>query len=58
MVQPNADVVNSVSYVTADTDVTTPSTESSVHTAGGFPKGSIDRSVLTKYVDHVVLRLW
>lgn len=58
MVQPDADIVDSVSSVTVDTEVTTPSTEPSVHIDGGFPEGSIDRPMLTEYADHMALRLW
>lgn len=58
VVQLYAIVVDSVPSVTTDTEVTTPSTNPFVHTDRGFPGGPIDRSVLTKYVGHVALRLW
>ena len=57
VVQSYVVVVDSLPSVTADTEVTTPSIESSVYTDGGFPGGPIDRSVLIVYVDHVALRL-
>lgn len=34
------------------------STEPFVHTDGEFPKGPIDRLVVTEYVDHMTCRLW
>lgn len=57
VVQPDVIVVDLVPYVIADTKVTSPSTEPSMHTNRGFPGGSIDRLVLTEYVGHVALRL-
>lgn len=58
---PIADEVsttNSVHIVTADIEVTTPSTGPSMHTDGAFQGGPIDRSLLTEYADHVAYRLW
>ncbi|CAL5192836.1 unnamed protein product [Lathyrus oleraceus] len=53
VIQPNVNVIDLVPSVTADTELTVPSIESYVHTDGGFPKGSIDRSVLTEYPHHM-----
>lgn len=50
-------VVDPVSTVNADAEVTTPSIEPSVRISGGFSGGPIDRLVLTEYVDHVTYRL-
>lgn len=58
LVQPNVVVANLIPSITADTNLTTPSTVSSVHTDRGFLIGLVDRSMLTEYADHVVLRLW
>lgn len=58
VVHPYVNVADSVPSVTTDTEVTTPSTEPSVHTDGGFPGGLIDQSVLIEYADHVALRVW
>ncbi|XP_058753983.1 uncharacterized protein LOC131627165 [Vicia villosa] len=45
--------------VVQDIDTTTcPSTEPSVRTDGGFPGGPSERSVLTRYADHVAYRIW
>lgn len=64
VVQPDAHIVdevastNRVPTLTTDTKVTTSSKELFMHTDGAFPKGPIDRSVLTEYDDHVACRLW
>lgn len=58
MVHPNIVVVDLISYVTTDTEVTAPSIEPFVHTDYGFSRGSIDRSMLIEYVDQMALRLW
>ena len=58
LVQPNVVVANLIPSITADTEVTSHSTESSVHIDGGFPGGSIDRPMLTEYVDHMAYQLW
>lgn len=54
----HSDVVDSVLFVTTDTDITAPSTEPSVHIDRGFPRGLVDWSVFTEYADHMALRLW
>lgn len=58
MVQSDVVFVDLIPSVTTDTKVTAHSTEPYVHTDGGFPRGPIDRSLLTKYVNHVAYRLW
>lgn len=55
VVQSYAHVADSVPSVTADMEVTTPSTKPYVHTEGGFPRGSIGQLVLTEYADHAAL---
>lgn len=57
VVLSNVVVVDLVPYVIADTELTTPSTEPSVHIDGEFPRGPIDRSLFIKYADHVAYRL-
>lgn len=49
VVHPDVVVVDLVPFVTADTKVTTYSTEPSMHTGGGFPRGPIDWSMLIEY---------
>ncbi|CAL5186272.1 unnamed protein product [Lathyrus oleraceus] len=41
-----------------DIEVTAPSDESSMNSDGGFTRGLVDQSMLTKYVGHMELRLW
>ena len=60
VVQPDASVFHEVTatdpvpFAIIDTKVKTPaSTKLTMHTDEAFPRGLIDRSMLTKYVDHV-----
>lgn len=49
VVQPDVVVVDLTPFINVDTEVTTPSTESSMHTNRGFPRGSLTgRCLLSK----------
>lgn len=47
VVLPDADVADPNPYVTSNTKITTSSIEPPVHTNRAFPRGPIDRSMLT-----------
>lgn len=53
VVHPDVVVIYLISFVIADIEVTTPSTEPYVHIDGGLLEGLVDRKLLIEYADHV-----